>query len=367
MLGDPPGVDPLTTAIDRFAKHAAASVARGVCRVRMWLREQDPAARLGLEIIVGAQRQMIDRRLQETLAQIPAIASGRWWLAPALRPADRGPSVHMVAAGGRLVAIEMRPRWRGSAASPAVAASLLTHVDPGTFAAVSIVAVSDQPVQSAWSRTEFGERVLIAPIDGVAELVERQLDGARAYSPEEHSGLSRVLHGARVAAAQRSIALGSLGRDLDARQWVVAPGVHPPHVHGPIDVLAIGPTGIYVCEVAAADPERAANDAVEAACAVALNGSGLNAEVIPVVLCQSGARAHQLQLNNGQRAWVLPLDSAAAHLRQADRAGVGTRRLRRLRRPAPGWRYGLSNAPGGLVYEVRYDISRHFRALAHDD
>lgn len=102
MLGDPLGADPLTAAIDRLAEHATAALASGLPRAGMWLREQDPCVRLGLDIILGAQRQMIESRAYDALAQIPAVASGNWWVAPAIRPAGAERSVHVVAANGAL-------------------------------------------------------------------------------------------------------------------------------------------------------------------------------------------------------------------------------------------------------------------------
>jgi hypothetical protein len=90
----------------------------------------------------------------------------------------------------------------------------------------------------------------------------------------------------------------------------------------------------------------------------------MRADVIPVVLCEPAVEAHQLELADGQRAWALPLDRAAAYIREADRAGLRRHQLRRLRNPAPGWEYRTTSNADGWSYEIRYDLWRHDRAIA---
>lgn len=227
---------------------------------------------------------------------------------------------------------------------------------------VEIAAVTTEPrLEPNWARTLSGESVLLTPVERLAEVVGRQLHGSGTYDPDRHYELSCLLHTGRVSAEQRATALSILAVGLAPERWLVAPGARPPDVRWPVDVLAIGPTGIYVCEVAGTDLRRAASDATSAARALALNGRGLGAQVIPVVLCEPSVRPHQLELADGQRVWALPIDTASAHLREADRAGVRGRCLRRMRRPAPGWEYRISATNGGLVYEVCYDPRTHRR------
>ena len=367
-LRDPGPQDPITAVIDLLAERATDALASNFRRARMRLRERDPVARLGLDIILGAQREMIDTRALETLERISAVLAGKWWLAPGVRLDDGGDGAHVVAAGGRIALIQVRYAWNGRLEEADLgASSLLALVDEEDLDVVAIVSVADEQLEPGIrARGASGRPIAVTPTERLAEIVEGDLDGLAAYDPGLQPRLSRVLHSARVCEQQRAAALTTLVGELEPKRWVIAHGVRLPGLRWPIGVLVAGPTGIYVCEAAGIDPHRAATDATSAARHLARNGRGMRADVIPVVLCDPAVEAHQLELADGGRAWGIPLDRAAAHIRAADRAGLRRHHLRRLRKPAPGWEYQIATTEAGwsYEYEIRYDFSRHDRSVA---
>jgi hypothetical protein len=366
-LRDPGPQDPITAVIDLLAERATDALASNFRRARMRLRERDPVARLGLDIILGAQREMIATRALETLERISAVLAGKWWLAPGVRLDDGGDGAHVVAAGGRIALIQARYAWNGRVADADLgASSLLALVDDEDLDVVAIVSVADELPEPGWVRAASGRPIAVTPTERLSEIVERDLDGLGDYDPGLHPRLSRALHGARVREQQRAAALTTLVGELEPKRWLIAHGVRLPGLRRPIGVLVAGPTGIYVCEAAGIDPHRAATDATSAARHLARNGRGMRADVIPVVLSEPAVDAHQLELADGGRAWVLPLDRAATHIRAADRAGLRRHHLRRLRKPAPGWEYQIAPTEAGwsYEYEIRYDFSRHDRSQA---
>lgn len=368
MLRDPGTQDPITAAIDLLAERATDALASNFRRTRTRLRERDPVARLGLDIILGAQCEMIATRALETLERIPSVVAGKWWLAPGVRFDGGGESAHVVAAGGRIAVIQARYAWNGRLADVDLgASSLLALADDEELDVVAIVSVADEQLEPGMrARAASGRPIAVTPTERLAEIVERDLDGLATYNPGLHPRLSRALHGARVREQQRAAALTTLVDELEPKRWLIAHGVRLPGLRRPIGVLVAGPTGIYVCEAAGIDPHRAATDATSAARHLARNGRGMRADVIPVVLSEPAVDAHQLELADGQRAWVLPLDRAATHIRAADRAGLRRHHLRRLRKPAPGWEYQIAPTEAGwsYEYEIRYDFSRHDRSQA---
>jgi hypothetical protein len=365
MLGDSRAKDPITAAIDLLAERATDALASNFRRTRMRLRERDPAARLGLDIILGAQREMIDARAHETLERIPAVAVGKWWLAPGVRFAASDDSAHVVAADGRIALIQTCCRWNERLEDADLSASsLLALADDDGLDVVAIVSVADEQLEPGWARAASGRPIAVTPTDRLADVVDRNLDGLGAYEPDLHPRLSGTLHGACVCEHQRAAALTSLAGELDPKRWLIAHGVRLPGLRWPIGVLVAGPTGIYACEAAGIDPHRAATAATSAARHLARIGRGMPADVIPVVLCEPAVEAHQLGLADGRRAWGLALDRAATHIREADRAGLRGHQLRRLRKPAPGWEYRIAATDAGLAYEIRYDFSRHDRSVA---
>jgi len=366
MLRDPGPQDPITVAIDLLAERATDALASHFRRARMRLRERDPVARLGLDIILGAQREMIAARAIETLERIPAVAAGKWWLAPGVRLAGTGDSPHVVAAGGRIVLIHTRYAWNGRVEDADLgASSLLALADEEELDVVAVVSVADDQIKPGWAIAASGRPIAVTPTERLAEIVDRDLGELGAYDPDLTPRLSRALHGARVREHQRAAALTLLAGELEPKRWVIAHGVRLPGLRWPIGVLLVGPTGIYVCEAAGIDPHRAATDATSAARHLARNGRGMRADVIPVVLCEPAVEAHQLELANGGRAWALPLDRAATNIRKADRAGLRRHHVRRLRKPAPGWEYRIAATGAGCwAYEIRYDLWRHDRSVA---
>jgi hypothetical protein len=359
MLGDPVRADPLATSIDRIAEHAAATLATGVRRARMWVREQDPLARLGLDIVEGAHRRMRESRMQEALARVPEVVTGEWWLAPAVHVQAGGADVvHVVAADGRLAAVSRSAR----VARSEIEAALRPSAQADAFELLGIATVDGEAPAPRWGRDVGGNPVIIVSVADVAQVIEQELERSGPYDPERDSGLSRLLHGARIAERQRETALTLLASGLDPEQWVVAPAVPVAGLARAIDVIAIGPSGIYVCAVAGLEPERAALWAATGARAVA--GRGLSADVIPAVLFDPGRRAHQLELADGRRVWALAAEEAASRMQATGRQGPPVRRIRRVRRPAPGWEYRIATTADGLVYEVHYDTARHDRSVA---
>jgi hypothetical protein len=365
MLRDPGPQDPITAAIDLLAERATDALASHFRRVRMRLRKRDPVARLGLGIILGTQREMIDARAIEVLERIPAVAAGKWWLAPGVRLAGTGDSPYVVAAGGRIALIHTCYAWNGSVEDADLGpSSLLALADEEELDVVAVLSVADEQLEPGWALAASGRPIAVTSTQRLAEIVDRELDGSGGYDPDLTPRLSRALHGARVREYQRAETLATLAGDLEPKRWLIAPGVRLPGLRRPIGVLVAGSTGIYVCEATGLDPHRAATDAITAARHLARTSRGMGAHITPVVLCDPDTRPHQLQLADGQRAWALPADEAAESILTVNRAGVPGRRLRRLRRPAPGWEYRVARGTGGWAYEVRYDLSRHERSIA---
>ena len=360
MLGDRRPPDPLTATIDALAEHAADALATHVRRTRMWLRERNPLARLGLDIIQSTRHEIIQTRAYEALERIPAIRGGDWWLAPSVRCPGRGDSAHVVAADGRAVVIQARHDCSGGLEQADLSAhSLLALADDERLDVVAIVSVANDQIQPEWALAGSGRPIAVTPADRLAEIVVAELDGWGSYDPEAHPRLSRALYGARRCAQQRDTAITHLAGGLDTDRWLLAHGVRLPGLRWPIAVLAAGPTGIYVGEAEGIDPDRAATDAINAAGHLAQASRGMPAHVTPIVLGEPGREPHQLELGDGRRAWALPLDRAPTLIQQVDRTGVHNRGLRRLRKPAPGWQYRIAANDDGWTYEIRYDFSRH--------
>jgi hypothetical protein len=358
--------DPITAAIDALADRAADALSKSARTARIHLRERHPLARLGLDIILSAQHEMINTRAYEALQRIPEVASGDWWLARDVRAPGTRDTVHVVAAAGRVAAIQVRRDWLGQLEQADLSAtSLLAYAGPEELEIVAIVAAADQQADPGRALAASGHTVAITSTERLVETIVRELDGSPDYDPQTHPRLSCALHNARRRAQQRAAAMTYLACGLDQRRWLLAHGVRLPGLAWPIGVLVAGATGIYVCEAAGIDSQQAATDAINAARHLALVSRGICVQVIPVVLCDPDVDPHQLELGDGRRAWGLPLDRAATLIQQADRAGLRGRQLRRLRRPAPGWEYRIAANDNGWAYEIRYDLSRHERPFAH--
>jgi hypothetical protein len=329
----------------------------------MRARERDPVARLGLDIILSAQREMINTRAYEALERIPAVAADHWWTSPNVRLAGASQSAHVVAAGRRIALIHTACSATGCLKEMELGVcSLLELGAHDDLDVVPIASVADEWREPGWEVAASARLIAVTSTERLAGIVDRELDRGDAYDPDRCPGLTRRLHDARICQHQRAAALASLADELEPDGWLIAHAVHLPGLHWPIGLLAVGPTGIYVCEAAGLDAHRAAVDAVSGARHLARISQGTGVEVIPVVLCASGLAAHQLETTDRRRAWALPVDSAAAFIREVERAGLNRHQLRRLRKPAPGWEYRLAANESGWGYEIRYDLSRHDRS-----
>jgi hypothetical protein len=358
--------DPLSATVDALAERATDLLTGSLRRARMHLREQDALARLGLDIILSTQREMLEAKAYDALRAIPAVATGEWWLAPSLRLAGRGCGAHVVASGARLASVQVHDGWDGAREGcGANAAALLALVDTDGLDAITVESVADPTLTPGWTRSSSGGLVAVTPIDRVAATVVHQLHLSPKFDAGSHPRLARAMFHAIRASSQRSAAIAHLARDLDSRRWLVAENVRLPGLDTPVGVLVAGPAGVYVCEAEGLDALRATAVATRAASHLAWISRGARADVTPVVLCEPGLPAHQLRVCAGRSAWALPLDLASDHIARADRAGLRPSQLRRVRRPAPGWEYRSSCDGERWTCQIRYDLGRHRRALMH--
>jgi hypothetical protein len=349
--------DWLAAAIDVLLDHAAIRLRRHARRARMRLRESDPLVRLGIEVILSTLQEIIETRACDSLESIPAIRAGDWWLASGART-SAGNSALVVAASGRIVSIRPDRCWYGQLDEvERTADSLLALADSTALEAVAIAAIDDQPVQTGWRHASSGRPVAITTTARLAKLVSCELDGCGPYDPGQHPRLSRELYAARRSRQQRAQAAGCLLDALDDG-WLIATGVVLPGLAWPIGLLAIGPAGVFVCEPAGISEPGGASLAVTGARHLASLSRGMDAHIVPVVLCEPGTRPHQLQFGDGAYAWALPTDGAAASIEAAGLVGITGRRLGRVRRPVPGWCYSVARSRSGWTCEVRYEPSR---------
>jgi hypothetical protein len=358
--------DWLPAAIDVLLDRAAITLARHARRARMRLRESDPLVGLGLDVILSTLQEIIETQACEALERISAIRAGDWWLASGVRTPAGNTSL-VVAASGRIISIRTDRCWYGQIDEvDRTANSLFGLVDGTVLEAIAIAAIDDETAQTGWTRAGSGRLVAVTTTGKLTELVSCALDGCGPYDPGENPRLSRALYAARRSAQQRTQAAGGL---LDALRddWVIATGVRLPGLAWPIGVLAIGPAGVFVCQPAGISEPSGASLAVTGARHLASLSRGMGAHIVPVVLCEPGTSPHQLQCGDGSHAWALPTDKAAASIEAAGRLGISRRRLRRVRRPLPGWCYWVARSPGGWTCEVRYELSSLERQSALQD
>jgi len=363
MRAHNPHSDGITATIDAAAEWAADTLGRRVRLAQMRRREKHPLARLGLDIIISAQSEIIESHTSTALKRLTDAVTPDWWWAPAVKArSEIGLTGQVVAADGRLVWVQTDNSWHGQADDADLAAhSLLDLARSGGMKAASIVCVAGENLEPGWVVASSGRRVGVAPAERLADMVYRDLKGFNSYDPDAHPRLSRALYGTRQTASQHAGAMMNLATGLDPRRWVVAQGVRLRGLDWPISAIAAGPTGIYICEPHGIDSYRAAVAALKGAAHLAQISDGLDLNVVPVVLCDPHENPHQLLVDGKQRVWALPLQRANSLIEQADRRGLRPSQIRRIRRPAPGWEYRVDATEDGWAFEVRYDFEVHDR------
>jgi hypothetical protein len=344
--------------IDALIDRAGGALAAHARRARARWRESDPLARLGLDIIFGALREIAEARAIDVLEQLPAVSAGEWWLAPG---ATNRAGVVVVAADGALVCVDARPAWdRAPGRAAAAATALLGLFEDRRARATAVIALDGARATTRSSLSGEGRSSAIASIEELPGLVACALDGRGHYRPAGSPRLARALHDARSAGRQRTRAMVGLLDELD-RSWVLAAGVRLPGLVPTVGVLALGSGGAFVCQPAGVDAALAASEAVLAARRLAALSRGTGVHFTPVVLGDPGSAAHQLELCDDGRAWALPVDRVATWIATVARRGITGAQLRRLRRPAPGWEYRLARRSSGWSYEIRYNLRTHER------
>jgi hypothetical protein len=358
-----PHTDRTTAVIEAVTERAADALAWRVRLAQMRRREKHPLARLGLDIIISAQSEIIESHTSAALERLTHAVAPDWWWTPAVKARSGiGLTGHVVAAEGRLVWVQADNSWHGQADDADLAArSLQDLASPRAMQATSIVCVAGEGFEPRSVVASSGRRVGIAPAERLADMVYSDLEGFGSYNPDAHPRLSRRLYGAQRAASQSAGAMLNLATELDHRRWVVAHGLRLRGLDWPISVIAAGPTGIYICEPHGIDHYRAATAALEGAWHLAQISDGLDLDVVPVVLCDPHENPHQLLVDGEQRVWALPLHQAAGLIEHADRRGLRPSQIRRIRRPAPGWEYRVDVTEDGWAFEISYDFEVHDR------
>jgi hypothetical protein len=357
LLGASGSQQRLEAAIDVLIARAAERLSLHVAHARMRLRELDPLSRLGVQVIQSTLGEISVARACEALEQLDAVAHASWWLAP---PSFVDPAADSIVltAGQRVLAVTACRSWEGAVDRAARAAESLGWLMADGFGVSALVALDGDaiPVDAAWSSGQ--RRVILTTIDRLADIARSELSGAGPYRPASAPRLTEALRAARHRARLQAAATESLLGELGER-WLIAPNVRLRELAVPIGVLVVGPGGLFTCEPAAYGLTAAARSAIEASRHLAAATDGLGVHVTPIVICEAGTRARQLELTGWGRAWLLGVDGLAPAVAGVDRAGVSGWRARRLRRPAPGWQYRVARRGGGWAYEVCYDLARH--------
>jgi hypothetical protein len=169
MLGDITTRDPLTAAIDKVAQRATDALADWGRRGRMRARERDPVARLGLDIILSAQQEMISARAYEALERIPAAAAGHWWTSPDVRLAGASHRAHLVAAGPRVALIHTDYSPNGCLEEIELGVcSLLELGAHDDLDVVPILSVADEWREPSWEVTGSGLLIAVTSTEHLA-------------------------------------------------------------------------------------------------------------------------------------------------------------------------------------------------------
>jgi len=184
MRAHNPHTDGITATIDAVAEWAADTFARRVRLAQMRRREKHPLMRLGLDIIISAQSEIIESHTSAALERLTDAVTPDWWWAPAMKArSEIGLTGQVVAADGRLVWVQTDNSWHGQADDADLAAhSLLDLTCSGGMQATSIVCIASED-EPGWVVASSGRRVGICSAERLTDMVYRNLKGFGSYDP----------------------------------------------------------------------------------------------------------------------------------------------------------------------------------------
>jgi len=356
------GQQRLEATIDLLVAHAVRRLSVEVARAATVVRERDPICRLGVSVILSTLREMTSARACEALEQLGAVSAGHWWLAPS-GLADTDAESIVLAAARRVLLIHPCRSWQDAVDRASDSADALARLAENGSEVSAIVALDAPDVPGPAIRAAGGRQVTLTTVDRLAATARIALAGCGPYQPAMTPRLTELLQAGRRRARLQTAGTERLLRRFGER-WLIASNVRLREPDPPIGVLLAGEGGLFACEPLAGAPAAAARQALAGARRLAAASAGMRAHVTPIVICEAGTRAHQLELPGCGRVWMLGVDTLAEAVAEVKRAGVRGRRARRLKRPAPGWEYRVVRRRGGWVYEVRYDLARHRAASA---